>query len=121
MVAKAVNFLLGQCILLILGLVIKLFQPFSGQVHDHGLVRQPVFRIVDDRGEFVPGDQENIPCPEAKSRFCLYDFCFSRDEPDQHVVIKHQVGFEQLVPVAGKLDVFGQVFGYVPHCDNVIG
>ncbi|MNI43543.1 hypothetical protein D3C73_978760 [compost metagenome] len=90
-------------------------------MHHHGFMRQAVFRIVDNGCKLVPRNQENIACFKNEGRFCLYNLGFPGYEPYQHMVIEHQLGFEELVLIAGELDVLSQVFGYMFHRDKVIG
>src|SRR5690606_26380720 len=59
---------------------------------------------------------KNITFLEIVRSICLYDFCFSRNEPDQHMLVERNIRFEEFIIVAGKLDVVRYIFCFIFHC-----
>jgi hypothetical protein len=78
-------------------------------------MRQSVFRIIDDGGQLVPRDQENITGFEDPGPLGLHDLRFPRNEPDQHMLLECYFGFEEFIVVATQLDIRCYVLGLVFH------
>jgi hypothetical protein len=87
-------------------------------MHDNCLMGKTILRVIEDSSQLVARNQKNILRFKFVGDISLDDSRFARDEPDEHMIIKYDVGFEKLVLVTGEFDVGGDVFGLVIH-DNM--
>jgi hypothetical protein len=78
-------------------------------------MRLAILRVIDDGGQLVPRDQENITCFENPCPIRLYDPGFTGNEPDQHMMFEGNFRLEEFVFITTQLDIRRYVSGFVFH------
>lgn len=67
---------------------IKIPEPCCGEVHNNRFVWLAVLGVINNRRQLVPRNQENITFLKMVGRIGLYNFGFTGNEPNQHMVIE---------------------------------
>src|SRR5690606_3692751 len=94
---------------------VKFTEPIHGEVHGHGLVRQPVLWYIDDGGQQVPWYHEGTSLSEHQVFIGSYNPGLPRNQPYEQVVVEGGLCLEQLAPIAGKFDLGIDVIHFIVH------